>query len=127
MSLNDLSMVLIYVSDVTESVEWYQATLDLPVLYQDQGFASLGVGEQRIGLHAGKLQAGKLQAGESEPSASSQTIPVFGVSDYPASRAALEAKGCEFTFENETPNAIFGTFSDPDGNAFQIMQTRVRE
>ena len=31
--LAGISMVLIYVIDVAESVKWYAATLELPVLY----------------------------------------------------------------------------------------------
>ena len=105
-------MVLIYVSDVAESVKWYQETLDLPVLYQDEGFASLGVGSQRLGLHAGEV------AGASE----AQTSPVFEVEAYLETKVKLESRGCKFYFENETPNAIFGSFKDPDGNSLQIMQ-----
>jgi len=108
-----IPMVLIYVTDVAKSVKWYGATLDLPVLFQDDGFASLGVGDQRLGLHAG---------GNSE--AKSGSTPVFKVDDYPAGKAKLESRGCAFYFENETPNAIFGSFRDPDGNSLQIMQNR---
>ena len=106
-------MVLIYVSDVGESVKWYQEILELPVLYQDDGFASLGVGGQRLGLHAG---------GNTDPKTSS--TPVFKVGDYAVAKATLESRGCEFHFENETPNAIFGSFKDPDGSSLQIMQDR---
>ena len=111
--LAGISMVLIYVIDVAESAKWYVATLELPVLYQDDGFASLGVGDQRLGLHAGVSSEAK-----------SGSTPVFKVDDYPASKATLESRGCEFYFENETPNAVFGSFRDPDGNALQIMQDR---
>ena len=111
--LAGISMVLIYVTDVAESAKWYAATFELPVLYQDEGFASLGVGDQRLGLHTG---------GSSE--AKSGSTRVFKVDDYPASKASLESRGCEFYFENETPNAVFGSFRDPDGNALQIMQDR---
>ena len=113
MIVTGISMVLIYVTDVAESVKWYTATLDLPVLYQDEGFASLGVGDQRLGLHAGG--SGEVKAG---------STPVFRVDDYPAGKATLESRGCEFYFENETPNAVFGSFRDPDGNALQIKQDR---
>ena len=113
MMLTGISMVLIFVTDVGESVKWYAATLELPVLHQDDGFASLGVGDQRLGLHSG---------GSSEVKAGS--TPVFKVNDYPSGKATLESRGCEFYFENETPNAVFGSFRDPDGNALQIMQDR---
>jgi catechol 2,3-dioxygenase-like lactoylglutathione lyase family enzyme len=113
MVVTGIPMVLVYVTDVSESAKWYAATLDLPVLYQGDRFASLGAGDQRLGLHAGG--SGEVKAG---------SIPVFRVDDYPAGKATLESRGCEFYFENETPNAVFGSFRDPDGNALQIMQDR---
>ena len=111
-ALNGIPMVLIYVTDVEASVRWYVETLGLSVLYQDQGFASLGVGRQRIGLHAA----------EAIQPDGPQTMPVFGVGDYADAKQQLEAKGCEFYFENETPNAIFGSFRDLEGNPLQIIQ-----
>jgi len=106
-------MVLVFVTDVADSVKWYEATLELPVLYKDEGFASLGVGDQRLALHAGGSSVAK-----------TGSTPVFKVDDYPTAKATLESRGCEFNFENETPNAIFGSFQDPDGNSLQIMQDR---
>ena len=113
MIVTGIPMVLIYVTDVAKSAKWYEATLDLPVLYQDHGFASLGVGVQRLGLHSGS--SGAVEAG---------STPVFSVNDYTAGKATLESRGCEFYFAKETPNAVFGSFKDPDGNALQIMQNR---
>lgn len=112
--IKGISMALIYVSDVAESVDWYRETLELPVMYQDQGFASLAVGSQRLGLHAGEVLGGDR----------SGSMPVFQVDDYSEAKAALESRGCDFYFENETPNAVFGSFKDPDGNSLQIMQDR---
>lgn len=114
MTVKQISMVLIYVSDVAQSVDWYRETLELPVLYQDGGFASLGVGNQRLGLHAKHADTGQV-GGDS-------SIPVFGVDDFSEAKSLLESRGCEFFFENQTPSAIFGSFNDPDGNPLQIMQ-----
>ena len=112
--IKGISMALMYVSDIAESVVWYHQTLDLPVLYQDQGFASLGVGNQRLGLHAGEAASGDRSGG----------MPVFDVDNYSEAKAELESRGCDFYFENESPNAIFGSFRDPVGNSLQIMQDR---
>lgn len=118
MLVNDIPMVLIFVSDVKRSVEWYQQALELPVLYQDDGFASLQIGSQRLAVHSSEAAGGNLRAG---------SIPVLGVDDYQQAKATLEQRGCEFHFENQTPNAMFGSFSDPDGNPLQIMQSLVAE
>lgn len=115
MLVKEIPMVLVFVSDVARSVAWYQETLELPLIYKDKGFASLQVGEQRLALHSGDSAGEKLTKGGS--------IPVFRVEEYQAAKAALELRGCEFYFENSTPNAVFGSFRDPDGNPLQIMQT----
>lgn len=115
MFVSQIPMVLIFVSDVERSAKWYQETLEIPVLYEDTGFASFQVGGQRLALHYGEA------AGSGN--ASSGSLPVFEVADYVAAKKTLESRGCEFYFENETPNARFGSFKDPDGNPLQIMQS----
>lgn len=112
--LKGIPMVLIYVADVGESVKWYQQVLDLSVIYQDAGFATLAVGEQRLALHA------RESAGSNGNTLGG--MPVLAVDDYQGAKAMLIERGCEFFFENRTPNAIFGSFRDPDGNPLQIMQ-----
>lgn len=112
--LKGIPMVLVYVADVAESVKWYQQVLDLSVIYQDAGFATLGVGEQRLALHAREPARG------SENSLGG--MPVFSLDNYQEAKATLIERGCEFFFENQTPSAIFGSFRDPDGNPLQIMQ-----
>lgn len=118
MLVNEIPMVLIFVSDVKRSVEWYRETLELPVLYQDDGFASLQIGGQRLAVHSSEAAGGNPRAG---------SVPVLGVDDYQAAKATLEQRGCEFHFENQTPNAIFGSFADPDDNPLQIMQSLAAE
>ncbi len=115
MLVKEIPMVLVFVSDLPHSVAWYQRTLELPLLYQYGGFASFQVGQQRLALHVSE------QAGQAN--SNSGTIPVLQVEDYPAAKATLESRGCEFYFENTTPNARFGSFRDPDGNPLQIMQS----
>ena len=114
MLISQIPMVLIFVSDVERSVGWYQDTLELPLLYQDEGFASFQVGDQRLAVHARRSDDPAQTGGG--------TTPVFQVADYASAKITLEGRGCEFYFENETPNARFGSFTDPDGNPLQIMQ-----
>lgn len=115
MLLKEIPMVFAFVSDVQRSVDWYRETLELPVIYQGEGFASFKLGGQRLALHTSKDTDGT--------HSDKGTVPVFGVDDYPAAKATLESRGCVFYFENKTPNAIFGSFRDPDLNPLQIMQT----
>jgi len=119
MLVKEIPMVLVFVSDLPRSVAWYQDTLELPLLYQAAGFASFQVGQQRLALHTSE------QA--SQVNSNSGSIPVLQVEDYPAAKATLESRGCQFYFENTTPNATFGSFRDPDGNPLQIMQNLKKE
>lgn len=75
----------------------------------------MGVGEppdRRLSLHGGAPPEGYVGGG---------VTPVLRVADYDGATAALEAKGCRFTFENQAGNARFGSFQDPDGNPLQIL------
>lgn len=115
MLVKEIPMVLVFVSDVERSAAWYQETLELPLVYKDGGFASFQIGGQRLAVHASEAAgAGGKQSGG---------MPVFEVAAYEQAKATLEQRGCEFYFENETPNARFGSFTDPDGNPLQIMQS----
>lgn len=114
MVVQDMSMVIIYVSDVKRSQDWYERVLGLDRVSDFGNFAVMKAGDFRVGLHAGENSPGK--------QGNRRTMPVFAVQDYAGAKSALQAMGCEFFFENETPANRFGTFSDPDGNAVQIMQ-----
>ncbi|RIL09293.1 glyoxalase [bacterium] len=116
MLIQRVDSVLIFATDVARSVAWYRDVLGLPVRMHHGDFAVLDAGGVTLALHGG-LDA------PPDPRAA-QTMPVLGVADYAAAKAQLEARGCTFTFENQTPGAVFGTFSDPDGNPLQIIQRR---
>lgn len=116
MLIQRVDSVLIFAADVARSVAWYRDVLELPVRMHHGDFAVLDAGGATLALHGG-LSA------TPDPRAA-QTMPVLGVADYAAAKALLEARGCVFTFENQTPGAVFGTFSDPDGNPLQIIQRR---
>lgn len=106
------AMTLLFVSDVAKAAAWYRDVLGMTVRGQHGDFARLEAPETVLGLHGGAPVGGERREGG--------TIPVFRVAAYSAAKAVLEAKGCAFTFENETPQARFGTFHDPDGNPLQI-------
>lgn len=113
MNIQGLEMVIIFVTDVEESVRWYQEVLGMSLVSVHGDFATLQAGESRIGLHGGaNTQPDLRNAG---------SMPVFRVGAYTEAKARLEARGCAFVFENSTPVSRFGTFLDPDGNPLQIM------
>ncbi len=107
-----LDSILIFCRSVDNSVAWYQDVLGLGLRHRHGDFAVLEAGELRISLHGGAPAEGYAGGG---------VTPVLRVADYEAAKAALEAKGCRFGFENQAGNARFGSFRDPDGNPLQIL------
>ena len=116
MDIERLQMVIIFVADVEESVRWYEDVLEMTLLSHHGEFATLRAGESQIGLHGG--------AGPGAEPRNVGAMPVFKVEAYEAAKATLEARGCQFVFEDSTPVSRFGTFLDPDGNQLQIMASR---
>ena len=114
MEIKRLEMVIVFVSDVKDSIRWYQDTLGMSLLSHHGDFAILRAGESQIGLHGGANTGVDLR--------NAGTMPVFQVLDYQQARDALVSRGCEFIFEDRAGESQFGTFLDPDGNPLQIMQ-----
>ena len=116
MLIQNVDSVLLWSSDMARSIAWYRDVLGLETRFQHGDFAVLGAGNITLALHAG-------EGVESGPEGRRfGAMPVLGVADYAAAKAELEAKGVHFGFENRSPNAVFGSFADPDGNTLQIIQ-----
>lgn len=117
--IRDLDMVLLFTTDVDRAVAWYTDILGLTLRARHGDFVVFETGGTPLALHGGANASAAAAAAQS-----TSATPVLRVDDYAAAKAALEAKGCVFTFENSTPHAVFGSFSDPDGNALQIIERR---
>lgn len=113
--IRDLDMVMLFAADVDRAVAWYTDVLGLTLRARHGDFAVFETGGAPLALHGGADPA-------ASSSRSASATPVLRVDDYPAAKAALQAKGCIFTFENTTPGAVFGSFNDSEGNALQIIQ-----
>lgn len=117
MLIHGVDMVLVMVTDTARSVAWYRDVLELPVRFHHGDFAILETGDIPLALHGGA------EAGAGAPQGRG-TIAVLRVEDYAEAKATLESRGCTFVFENETPQARFGTLLDPDGNPLQILSRK---
>ncbi|MCB0217363.1 MAG: VOC family protein [Caldilineae bacterium] len=116
MQIQNVDSIMLWSSDVARSVAWYHDVLGLEPRFQHGDFAVLGAGNLTLSLHGGEgVEAGP-------EGRRFGATPVLGVADYAAAKAELETRGVAFSFENRTPNAVFGSFTDPDGNALQIIQ-----
>jgi catechol 2,3-dioxygenase-like lactoylglutathione lyase family enzyme len=109
-----LDSIIIYVSDVDSSIAWYQDVLGIELSAKHGHFAVFHLGNVRISLHGGEL----------DPNATrdNTSMPVFLIENFESTKANLENKGIKFVYENEIPNARFGTFLDLDGNPLQIIE-----
>jgi catechol 2,3-dioxygenase-like lactoylglutathione lyase family enzyme len=110
--------VIIFAQDMDAQLAWYHDVLGLGVRFRFGDFAVFDTGPIQLAMHGG-----------AEPAAGAgpqRTIVALTVEDYAGAKAALEARGVKFTFENETPTAKFGTFLDPEGTQVQILQPKAR-
>ncbi|RYH02220.1 VOC family protein [Salipiger sp. IMCC34102] len=115
-ALNNTITFAISVRDRYSSAQWYNQMLGFDLLYHmdDAGWSEMTTKTEGVTLGLGE---------QAEP-APGNTVPVFGVSDIEADRAALEAAGVRFDGETETIEGMVSTatFYDPDGNALMIAQ-----
>lgn len=112
--IQKLDSIIVYVSDVERSIIWYQDVLGLELTAKHGHFAVFQLGSVRISLHGAELDPNVTRGNSS--------MPVFLIDSYESYKEDLENKEITFVYENEIPNARFGTFLDPDGNPLQIIE-----
>ncbi|MEM7753636.1 MAG: VOC family protein [Pseudomonadota bacterium] len=115
-SLDNTITLATSVSDRHASADWYRDMLGFELLYHmdDAGWSELATKTDGVTLGL---------AEQTEPSPGN-TVPVFGIADIAAARAALEGAGVRFDGETETIDGMVSTatFYDPDGNALMLAQ-----
>lgn len=104
------------VRDRRASAAWYEEMFGFKTLYHadEHGWSELSTNTDGVTLGLGE---------QAEP-APGNSLPVFGVADIAAARAALEAKGVEFDGDTMVIEGMVKTasFYDPDRNALMIAQ-----
>lgn len=119
-SLKRLGQVILYVSNMGRSVEFYQDKLGLPVSYPgpeanlaEQFWVTLSTGGFEIALHAGR---------ESGPPAEAPAL-VFLVEDLEAAVRDVTDHGVTLTEITEPhPGVKLCNGRDPDGHVFFLKQ-----
>jgi predicted enzyme related to lactoylglutathione lyase len=114
MSVMDVSGVAVGlpVSDLQQSVEWYQRVLELsePDLEPADGVVEFQVGP--IWLQLGK---------DSTVRSGAEVVTRFGVADASRERERLEAMGVAVGRLEHVPGAVdYFDFTDPDGNMLSM-------
>ena len=110
-----LDLVFYWVSDMGRSIEFYRDVLGLRVLRRDgDNWAELEAGGRRLALHG---------VGEGQAVPVGGATAVFAVADLDGAKAALSARGVRSTHDGDVEGyARFSSFSDPDGNPFQLIE-----
>ena len=115
-SVDDTITLALSVRDRRTSAQWYFEMLGFELLYQidEAGWCELQT----------KTKGVTLGLGEQADPKPGNTVPVFGVANVKAARAALEGAGVTFDGETETIEGMvsLATFYDPDGNALMLAQ-----
>jgi len=104
------------VKDRHASADWYGEMLGFELLYHadEAGWSELKT----------KTDGVTLGLGEQTEAAPGNSVPVFGIGDIAAARAALETAGVRFDGPTDTIEGMVSTatFYDPDGNALMLAQ-----
>lgn len=104
------------VKDRHASADWYGKMLGFELLYHadEAGWSELKT----------KTDGVTLGLGEQTEAAPGNSVPVFGIGDIAAARAALETAGVRFDGPTDTIEGMVSTatFYDPDGNALMLAQ-----
>lgn len=115
-SLENTITLALSVRDRHASAKWYEDNLGFQVLYHadEAGWSELQTLTEGVTLGLGE---------QVEP-APGNMVPVFGIADISAARAALENAGVKFDGDTETIEGMVSTatFYDPDGNALMLAQ-----
>ncbi len=112
-----VDFVTVPTADLEGAVEFYGATLGLPrsVYVKDRGYAEFETGNLTLGL----IEPEKMGL---EHHVNRNAIALH-VEDAHEARAALEARGVQFSGEIlDTGVCNMAFFSDPDGNALMLHQ-----
>ncbi len=107
--------VLLGVTDLQRSLEFYRDQLGLKVQFSTAGFAFLDAGGVTLGL--------SVELAKHAPAVQGAAEIVFAVADVAAAHAALRERGVEFFKEPHaaTPGDWVANFRDPDGHLLSIF------
>ncbi len=115
-SLENTITLALSVRDRHKSARWYEDNLGFALIHHidEAGWSEMQTKTEGVTLGLGE---------QAEPSPGN-TVPVFGVMNIDAARAALEKAGVIFDGETETIEGMVSTatFYDPDRNALMLAQ-----
>lgn len=115
-TLDKTITIAISVKDRHASADWYHEMLGFELRYHidDHGWSEMNTKTDDVILGLGE---------QSDPTPGN-SVPVFGVPDLDAARAALEKQNVVFDGDTIELDGMvkLATFHDPDGNALMLAQ-----
>jgi len=125
---NKVDYVMVNVSDMARSIEFYRDVLGLPLRFDSPGWTEFDTGSTTLALHvAGSADGG--HAGKSGKVAGTCAIG-FSVDNLAATCEELKSRGARFVMEpTEQPNEgiRLAVCLDPDGLAVSFAEPIGRE
>ncbi|WP_017259365.1 VOC family protein [Pedobacter arcticus] len=108
----DHILINVPIGKLEEAGEFYQNTLELPVVLGDRPFKALWFKIAEIELHIT----------EEAPLGLSERHPAFEVTDLQATKTFLESKGIEISYSTKIEGRERLFFKDPFGNRFELIE-----
>jgi lactoylglutathione lyase len=127
MIFHKVDATVLFVQNLSKSLEFYRDTLELPLVFQDSGSATFQMENQYFLLLAPST-ATNLLSDEANPvkiEGSARFLLATGVENVDATYETLKARGV--TFLKPPISQLWGLrtahFTDPEGNIWEINQS----
>ena len=119
--LRKLDYVIVYVSDMQRSMNFYHDVLGLPLKFSSPGWTEFSSGETTIALHTTSGQTSSSQP--SLPSAGQAQLG-FIVDDLQGIYETLKAQDVHFSLppQQQTSGVTLAVLHDPDGQGITLQQ-----
>jgi lactoylglutathione lyase len=121
LQLQKLNYIIIFVSDMQRSTEFYRDLLGLPLKFSSPGWTEFATGSTTIALHPARDAAQSSSQGQS-PAGQAQLG--FQVDDLNTVYTSLQAQGVEFSLppKQESEGGTVAVLHDPDGLGITLRQ-----
>lgn len=115
--LQGIDTVILRVSDIEKSKEWYARQLGLKAMHQDEKlklvvFDTFGPTSLTLWQTDGKIQTNPQTA----------AYPIFKTADAARAHRELKSRGVNVGALHTDDTATYFTWSDPDGNLLEVCQ-----
>jgi lactoylglutathione lyase len=121
LQLQKLDYIIIFVSDMQRSTEFYRDLLGLPLKFSSPGWTEFATGSTTIALHPAR---DAVQSSSQGQSPAGQAQLGFQVDDLDTVYTSLQAQGVEFSLppKQQSEGGTVAVLHDPDGLGITLRQ-----